>query len=486
MFTPSPYQQAIFDEIANGKSNLMIEAVAGSGKTTTIVEAAKLVPENYSSLFVAFNKNIVSELSVRLPPHVKAKTLHSLGYSILYQQQGYFKTNDNKVKNIYFYALHKYDSLTNAEKRELQLLAPTICQFVDLLRANCVTLKHDLMQEINKIADHFDIDRPDMYIMDEIRKVFQLTLEKRIVIDFEDMIYIPATSLQPMQVYDFIFVDEAQDLSPVQAKLITKLLAPNGRVVFVGDSSQSIYGFRGANVDSIESLTRQFNCKTLPLSICYRCSSSVVKEAKTLCPQIEPSPTAIAGSVREIEDLFSEVKPGDMVLSRTLLPLQKLVSKFIARGIPVWVDYPDLIISLGDYADKIKKLKGVLTTDEVISYQSSHIEELMRYKLVIRAAQANAKLDMLLEIMKLFPGEENILHLCNTVFSCREGVRFLSVHKAKGLETARVFILEPELFPHPNATLPWQIKQEYNLKYVAITRAKRDLMYVKTDKKERN
>ena len=61
-----------------------------------------------------------------------------------------------------------------------------------------------------------------------------------------------------------------------------------------------------------------------------------------------------------------------------------------------------------------------------------------------------------------------------------DGVLLSSIHKAKGLEADRVFLIEPEgaPVPHPMAKQDWEIEQEWNLRYVAITRAKKELIYV--------
>ena len=59
-----------------------------------------------------------------------------------------------------------------------------------------------------------------------------------------------------------------------------------------------------------------------------------------------------------------------------------------------------------------------------------------------------------------------------------EGIVFCTIHKAKGLEAKNIFILNPELLPHPMAKRDWQIEQEMNLKYVAITRSLDTLTWV--------
>jgi len=78
--TPSKYQQAIYTEIQNGDGCLIIIAVAGAGKTTTIVEAYKLIPQTKQVIFVAFNRDIVTALKSRV---ANAVTMNSLGYNVL-------------------------------------------------------------------------------------------------------------------------------------------------------------------------------------------------------------------------------------------------------------------------------------------------------------------------------------------------------------------------------------------------------------------
>ena len=67
---PSKYQKAIYKWIQKNKGNVIIQAVAGSGKTTTIIEASKLLPTDKSCIFLAFNKAIANELKTRLPSNV--------------------------------------------------------------------------------------------------------------------------------------------------------------------------------------------------------------------------------------------------------------------------------------------------------------------------------------------------------------------------------------------------------------------------------
>ena len=89
-FIPSKYQQDIFDFIQHGNGNSVINALAGSGKTSTIVNAVKLIPSTCNALFIAFNKEIVKELEKKLAgvKNVQVKTLHSLGLLMIRRNLG--------------------------------------------------------------------------------------------------------------------------------------------------------------------------------------------------------------------------------------------------------------------------------------------------------------------------------------------------------------------------------------------------------------
>ena len=84
-FTPNPYQIKIFENIEHGSCNMVINAVAGSGKSTTIVNALSLIPQQKKVLFIAFNKDIVESLKKKVGnmPNVDIMTYHSLGYSFV-------------------------------------------------------------------------------------------------------------------------------------------------------------------------------------------------------------------------------------------------------------------------------------------------------------------------------------------------------------------------------------------------------------------
>ena len=103
---PSKYQESIFDFVKNGTGNAIVDAVPGSGKTTTIVKALEFIPPNLDVLFCAFNKHIADELKTRVPANCSVGTLNSLGWQICLKRVGYIKLNVNKVDNILRYNVY--------------------------------------------------------------------------------------------------------------------------------------------------------------------------------------------------------------------------------------------------------------------------------------------------------------------------------------------------------------------------------------------
>jgi superfamily I DNA/RNA helicase len=97
--------------------------------------------------------------------------------------------------------------------------------------------------------------------------------------------------------------------------------------------------------------------------------------------------------------------------------------------------------------------------------------------------QAQSLRDRVETIFALADGCQTLAEVKSRVYKVfddsQKGVTFSTVHKAKGTEAERVFILEPDLMPHPMAKKPWEQQQERNVRYVALTRSKRELFFVR-------
>ena len=258
-FTPSEYQKKIFENIVHGTSNMVINAVAGSGKSTTIVNSLRLIPEDKNVLFIAFNKDIVEALKEKVGyvPNVHITTYHSLGYSIV---TSYFKTkpelDEYKYSTYINLNLKKFldgEELSYSKEKEYRR---NLIKLVDYARYNIAQSK----KEIENVAKKYNI----LTILNECEvtmDILQWGQKNTNTIDYTDMVWLPyELDIKTYKhKYNWIFVDEAQDSSPVQQELFKKCFKRGARFCAVGDSSQCINAWAGADIDAFKNFLKMPN-----------------------------------------------------------------------------------------------------------------------------------------------------------------------------------------------------------------------------------
>lgn len=505
-FTPSEYQKNIFHWIQLGSGDGFVQAVAGSGKTTTLVEGAKRL-KNSKALFLAFNKIIAENLGKRLPKNMEARTFHSLGNSCLFKMLGatqpvdgykYRNLAHKEAKNIF--KKIKYNDL----EASINLHKNTIAkQLTDLVHFAMVTLTDpsDRNATLNMIR-HFgiDIDFEQPIIFDELLSAASRIIDSgeelarnAKIIDFDDMVYLPVQWNLQVPKYDWIFVDEAQDLSKAQLELALRARRQGGRILFVGDKHQAIYAFAGANCDSVDEIIKETEAKELPLSICYRCPTSHLNLAREIVPYIEPRPDAPAGTLEtiKIDKLPEIVQEGDLILSRTTAPLVEICIELIGKNIAARVRGRDIGTSITSLAQDISQISGFTYSKlprYIKDWEQQKLEKLQSNP--DNEGKIQSLRDRCQSIISCYEGFNcfSIEQLCNRLerlFSDdRPGVVLSTIHRAKGLQNRRVMILDYDKLP-----LKWlgqkshELEQEWNLKYVALTRAEDALFLVQTSQK---
>lgn len=492
-FQPSPYQQRVFDFIETGEGNAVVNAVAGSGKTTTIVEALKNISADKTSIFIAFNKSIVEELRGRVPVSTDVKTIHAIGLEAIKKHFGSTKVAKNFIDSRkYTNIAKKLQRLWNVEtetaeeenKREYLKKIVRICE---LIRQNLYTMDTDYGLVVQTCLNNgivaFDIcvERAMVVAKQGIDDVRQ--------IDFIDMLCYPMYYDIPLpRQYDWVFIDECQDLNIAQQHIMQKLVKPGGRWIAVGDPSQAIYGFAGADVESFNKLRNSENTQELPLSISYRCSKKVVEFAKKLVPHLESNPNAPDGEVNEKSKLEA-IKEGDFVLCRNAYPLVKCAIHFLSKGRRISIIGSDIGKSLIDVIDKTSSSDVNDMLNQFTRIRNRMIQRLLSKGYDWSEAQEHEtisdfdeKVSMIKAIANGFIYEKvlDVINKIEEIFGeeDKSGITFATIHKAKGLEAETVHIICHELMPSPKATKPWQQLQEQNLMYVAFTRAKHTLNFV--------
>lgn len=494
---PSEYQEKIFDFIKNGVGNAVIEAKAGSGKTTTMVEGIKYVPANQNALFVAFNKSICQELEKKLEgvDNVKVRTYHSLGFQFLRENLGITVENVKEYK----YSAYINKNITSIcpdckflKKSKLKQYKTNLKQLVDYARYNLAQSPEEIMALCSKYG--VDIVYNECEIVPVILE-WGVSYVKEI--DYADMVWIPIERGLETRYnkFDFIFIDEAQDSSKMQQALIKKCFKRGGRFIAVGDEFQCINAFAGADEEAFKMFKKEPNTKTFILPISYRCPQKIVEKAQNIigCEDIIAAPNAIDGVI--IYDVSPyDPKNGDLVLCRNTAPLMKLHAKFTAGNKKCYIKGRSIADRFKEMVESVGKERIALdmTCDGIFPRLYENLFEAiekdmemngLEYGEVVNTRKITELIDIINSLEILAQGmtwKDELLDKIDVIFSddSEEGICLSTIHKAKGLEAENVYILCPSLMPSSHAKQKWEIIQEENLMYVAVTRTKNKLCYI--------
>lgn len=463
----SSLQKNIFIDIAKGTGHTVVVARAGSGKTSTIVEGFKYVPRGKKTLMVAFNKSIAEELKLRAPSYVDCLTLHSLGFRAIKLAFGNVVL-DNKKMQLIFESLIGKDS-------ESWDLNQSLCKCASL----CKGFLFDSPTKISELIEKFGIELCEMdekTFISTVIKALGIAKTQKQLIDFDDMIWFPFIFRLNVGKFDYVFIDELQDLNQAQISMALSACKTAGRVIGVGDDYQSIYQFRGADSEAIPYVIKLLDAKVLPLSITYRCPLKVVNIAREIVEDIEARPDCPIGTVEHIlqPDLLKLVKPGDFVLSRTNAPLIKNCMALLKVSIPANIQGRDVGANLLYFVKKSKAKTIDKFVEYVENWKKSEVKRLLAEKKDPSGCLDKAEcLSNLCEDCPSIQALKNNIEKLFEDTNDEQKVIFSTTHKAKGLERDRVFILRWTYRYGPGVT-----GEEANLYYVAVTRAKKELYLV--------
>lgn len=486
----SDKQKAVFIDVRDGTGHTVVDAVAGSGKTTTIVEAMRFVPRGCSCLFVAFNKSIANELKTRTPAGVTVSTLHAHG---LVAVSKHFYPNRAQV--VAEKGLGVAEAVGNPDRDpELREWVVSLAKAASLSKA---FLAHT-EPEIENVIDDYQIvpsddakDRPRF--VSQVKQCLDFSAEfvaerKSSTIDFDDMVWLPTRIGLGVRQFDRVFVDETQDLNLAQIQLALRSVRPGGRICAVGDPRQAIYQFAGAADDSFGRVRKALEANRLELSVTFRCAKAVVREAQKMVPHLEAAADAEEGICEPcgMRRMFREAREGDFVLSRTNAPLLKLCLAFLKEGRRANIQGRDIG---GKLAAMLRRAKTNDLSKALTYLDKWHKDEIKR--LEEREKDTTSVLDTYECICALADGESTV----NAVFVKIERlfadgdetsrITLSTTHKAKGLERDRVWLLrDTYLRPPPGTKSEGYIEPslaEKNLYYVACTRARRALYLVRDE-----
>lgn len=481
----SPAQEEIFSFAETMERNLVIVARAGCGKTTTIVECTHHLPKHLRTVFCAFNKSIVKELETRLPASVECATLHSIGYKLIRRSFGNVRVDENKIDGIIDELFPQHFSGYKGVSPETRKKLTTLISFAK------GTLVHDReeLEAASLLAGTFegmDLEIRNR-LLDLALACMKTSGDKTQVIDFDDMVWFPPYFEMPGASHDIVVVDECQDMNAAQLWIAQRLLRPEtGRMIVVGDDRQAIYGWRGAAPDAIKSMTKQLDAAVLPLSTTYRCANVIVKRAREIVDDIRAAPDAPEGFEQHMsaDEMRAIVRPGDFILSRANAPLLGNCLRLLAKGTPATIAGRDVGARLMALIDKSKAVTTTELDRWMSEYSQKETERLeANKKLNLKTKEKRledltdtcACIDVLSQEMDLVQDVQAKLRTLFSDDNPMSKVVLSSVHKAKGLERDRVFLLSGTFKPVGFSD------ETDNLLYVAVTRAKTTLVHVTTN-----
>jgi len=470
----SPEQIAIWDYILNGNGHLIVEAKAGTGKSFTCQIGMWKLLSSYRILYVCFNTAIKDEFKSKAPATADVLTLNGAGYRMVLNSFPKSKTVKDKVDAILTELAPK--------ERENYALVNAVKKLVGLCQGYLSDGTNT--QELLEFAARHEVELDAEFQELALQLVPQVLVKSKampLTISFADQMWLPIVLNLPSKKYDFIFIDEAQDLNACQHQLVMKMLSPTGRIIMVGDPNQAIYGFRGSDTDSMPNFAKILEATgkevmRLPLNVSRRCAKSIIREAQRYVPEITALDEAPEGEIVRDDTNTGTYNNGDLVLCRTNAPLSSLAFKLLKEGRKVQIQGRDIGEGLNSL---IMRMQADNVTDLIIRLEKWRDEQIAKFagsRIAQRVEeQATDKVDCIVAFCQNASSVASVMLTIQTIFADvdhtnKNYILLSSIHRAKGLESDTVVWLAPEITC--KAEQPWQQVQEDNLRYVATTRAK--------------
>ena len=469
---PTEEQRAIISAAQSTTDNLLIEALAGAAKTSTLEMVAQALPD-IEILYLVFNKKNAIEAQARLPNNCKPMTLNALGHRVWSEATGRrLKIDTSKTFTLMSEAVGK---LPPSDRKGLGDSFADLMKIVDFGKA-CGYVPSGKFDRAKHLMDDDEFFASIESVLDDVqiglvRDVTCAGINQAMqgVLDFNDQIFMPTIFHGAFPRYPLVLVDEAQDLSALNHATLRKMCKK--RLIAVGDSRQAIYGFRGAHENSMSLLREQFSMTELTLSMTFRCPRTIVEHVRWRAPHMQWAEWNSGGEITHLTSWDAQT-PADQaaIICRNNAPLFSIAVKLLKGGRHVEVGNADiakgLLKIMRKFGDRSMPQAQVLRA--IDDWEVREKAKTKKY--------AHLGIEDRAQCMILFANQGDNLaeavayaeHLCASTGP----LKLLTGHKAKGLEFNHVYFLDQDLIGTD--------MQEPNLRYVIQTRAQQSLTYIRT------
>lgn len=461
---PTEQQQAIINAAINNRwdRNLVIEAGAGTGKTSTLRMIGEAKP-NERGLYVAYNKAIQLDAEGSFPGNVQCRTAHSLAYRTFGRQfqhrlRGPRITAKDAAKILGITRYQEIDGRAIMPKHIARLVMDTVQRFC---RSTADEIEQRHVPDVPGITEDGWYDVAAI-ILPLARKAWHDDLTQRDGrLRFTHDMYLKLWQLsQPRLGFDFILFDEAQDADPVIFDVIQR--QTSSQLLPVGDRCQAIYGWRGA-VDSMQ----QFAGERLLLSQSFRFGPAIAEAANTWLDLIARNHMATDLRLTGLESMTSRVEhlesPGAVLCRSNAQCVAEILEAVEGDRKAALVGGATEIRRMAEAAAGL--MAGVGTDHpELFTFRSwREVEEF------VEEESAGSDLKVLVKIVNRY-GTEAIMSLADSVVDEEKAdVTVSTAHKAKGREWDTVKIASDFREPDEDEV---PTREESMLAYVAVTRAR--------------
>lgn len=467
-------QAAIVDRARSTTDNILLSALAGAAKTSTLVLVAQAIPDT-QMLCLAFNKRIADEMQERLPQNCKAMTLNSLGHRTWCEATG--RRLRIETSKTYDILKSLVDDCPREDRNILYENFAELMRIIDFGKS-CGYVPTGHYEKAKRLMDddsffnHIEQKLTDIEI-GVVRMATLLSLKQAFegLCDYNDQILMPTVFHGAFPRYQLTLVDEAQDLSALNHATLRKMIGTR-RLIAVGDPNQAIYGFRGAHQESMAALRNEFSMTEMHLSISFRCPRSIVRHAHWRAPTMRWPEWAVEGEVRHLQTWSPDDLPeAATIICRNNAPLFRLAIKLLIAGRPVELHGKDVVAGLTKIMRKFggSDLRTADVLDKIDIWEEKQKEK--------NKHRAHGSIEDRAECMRIFAHQGKTLGealaYAQHMVQMHSPLKMMTGHKAKGLEFDHVFFLDNELVGSDD--------QEPNLRYVIITRAKVSLTYITSD-----
>jgi hypothetical protein len=457
---PTEEQSAIYSAVRDSDANLMLNALAGTGKSHTLAEA-QFRTKAKPILYLVFNRKNADEAAEKMLSTTVCRTINGMGHRIWGATgRSLGKPDARKPGNILREYINGLGKSAKGERDACWASYDQIVSGVNLAKAlgyvpeGAVGDKAGLISQ-SRFHSFLD-ERPDDLVSNLIDHVLRrsIVLAFKGDIDYNDQVYMPALWGGVFPKFPLVMVDEYQDLSPVNHALLKRLVS--GRLIGVGDPWQNIYGFRGASAGGMAEAVNAYRMDSYTLSTSFRCPSAIVEHVHWHVPEFRASRSG--GSVHVLESLdASLIRDDATIICRNNAPLLAMAFRLLAAGHSVSVAGTDI----GPRVVAVMRKLGPesLSRGQLLSAIDNWLAD--------KLANESKSAPDLAECMKVFAKQSSDLggaiSFAEHLFKQDGSIRLLTGHKSKGLEFDDVYHLDPFLCR--------ETEQDKNLRYVISTRS---------------